>query len=83
MSVEITKLRNPFKGEVYKKELVQLGTKDVMGEDAVKTVMEIEELGKKKYTLFFIRTSKFLLRLGCSYFFGTLSLKLFSSCSYF
>ena len=35
------------------------------------------------YTLFFIRTSKFFLRLGCSYFFGTLSLKSFLSCSYF
>ena len=45
--MEITKLGNPFKGEVDKKELVQLGTKDVMGEDAVKTVMGIEELGKK------------------------------------
>ena len=47
LSVEITKLGNPFKGKVDKKELVQLGTKDVMGEDAVKTVMGIEELGKK------------------------------------
>ena len=36
-----------------------------------------------KYTLFFIRTSKILLRLGCSYFFGTFSLKLFLSCSNF
>ena len=38
---------------------------------------------ENRYTLFFIRTSKFFLRLGCSYFFGTLSLKLFLSCSYF
>ena len=52
MSAEIAKLGNPFKGEVDKKELVQLGTKDVMGEDAVKTVVGIEDLGKKKYEEF-------------------------------
>ena len=35
------------------------------------------------YTLFFIRTSNFRLRLGCSSFFGDVSLKLFLNCSYF
>ena len=35
------------------------------------------------HTVFFVRLSKFLLRLGCSYFFSTLSLKLFFVCSYF
>ena len=32
---------------------------------------------------FLIRTSNFRLRLGCSYFFGVFSLKLFLNCSYF
>ena len=37
-----------------------------------------------QYTLFFIRTSNFRVRLGCSYFFGNFSLKLFfKNCSYF
>ena len=34
------------------------------------------------YTLFFIRTSNFRLRLGCSQFFVDFSLKLFLNCSY-
>ena len=32
---------------------------------------------------FLIRTNEFLLKLGCSYFFGTFTLKLFLSCSHF
>ena len=48
-----------------------------------KKIQGIKSFKKIDYTLFFIRTSKFLLRFGCSYFFGTLSLKMFLSGSYF
>ena len=34
------------------------------------------------YTLFFIRTNNFRLRLGCSYFFGDFNLKLFLNRTY-
>ena len=48
------------------------------------TYFETVILKLSSYTFFFfIRTSKILLRLGCSYFFGTFSLKLFLSCSNF
>jgi len=47
-----TSLGNPFICSGESKELVQLGTKDVMGKDAAKTLMGIEDLGKKQYEKF-------------------------------
>ena len=45
LSDEITQLGNPFICD--SKELVQLGTKDVISDDATKIVFTIEDLGKK------------------------------------
>ena len=52
LSDEISQLGNPFSCANDSKELIQLGTKDVMGDDAIKKVMEIKELGKKQYEEF-------------------------------
>ena len=47
LAKEIGQLGNPFTVD-DSKELIQLGTKDVMGDDVVWTVRQNEELGKKK-----------------------------------
>ena len=46
---EISQLGNPFSCTNDSKGLIQLGTKDVMDDGAVKWVFEIEELGKVQY----------------------------------
>lgn len=52
LSDEITNLGNPFICSGESKELVQLGTKDVIGEDAAKIVFTIQDLGKKQFEEF-------------------------------
>ena len=51
MSKEIKQLGNPFIFD-DSKELIQFGTKDVMGDDIVSTVRQIEDLGKNKHAEF-------------------------------
>ena len=49
---EFEKLGNPFLCEGDDTDLIQLDTRDVMGEDIVKTVNEIEHLGKSQAETF-------------------------------
>ena len=48
---EFNQLGNPFVSD-ESKELIQLGTKDVMTEDVVSTVKNIEKVGKKQHAEF-------------------------------
>ena len=51
LTTEFNQLGNPF-GPDELKELVQLGTKDVMTDNVVSTVRNIEEIGRKKHDEF-------------------------------
>ena len=51
LSNEIEQLGNPFIVD-DSEELIQLGTKNVMGDDVVSTVRQIEELGKNQHAEF-------------------------------
>ena len=51
LTTELNQLGNPF-GPDELKELVQLGTKDVMTDNAIFTVRNIEEIGRKQHAEF-------------------------------
>ena len=51
LTTEFNQIENPF-GPDELKELVQLGTKDVMTDNAIFTVRNIEEIGRKQYAEF-------------------------------
>ena len=48
LTKEFNQLGNPFEPD-ESNELIQLGTKDVMGDNVVPTVGRIEEIGKKQH----------------------------------
>ena len=48
LTKEFNRLGNPFEPD-ESNELIQLGTKDVMGDNVVPTVGRIEEIGKKQH----------------------------------
>ena len=51
LTTEFNQLGNPFEQD-ESKELVQLGTKDVMADNVVPTVRNIEEIGRKQHAEF-------------------------------
>ena len=48
----MTQLGNPFNNANGSKELIQLGTKDVMGDDAVQKVFQVEVMEKNQFKEF-------------------------------